>query len=1080
MFNQIFKGVKMGARLVRQSFFQPSRAFDFLGDSEKNRYIYLCSFVFTGLIAGILLAIILPLNNNSNILTQRLLLALAASAPFATAAPVAFTRAVTSKIEFAFESALTFTGAVVFVFVGAIALAFAGNSNGVFAFGGALAGAVAMAAAVSAQRASAYLYSFTFMGITMVILSILGGRIEKIEIYETIIYPLTFLIGYLLVSSFEFQKNNINFKADFKNNLFRDIDNPRLRFVKAQILSWVWGLLFALLICIPIYFQWGTDLHSKLLINAFCFAVLPIFILRIPDYLIVLPIWFYQRRKILSSPQDGKAMMAVYNNSLLFKHELIYFQLPGIHKIMAVFAKNKEIGLQETVKQIGHLYWFTFQQKQARKSIIAPGKDNNTAHQCIHILLEDKNPALVKCLSQENRLAELYLMLFEEKDNKSHKPVKTHFPLFRIFRGLKPSQKEKNHPIEPALLIDRIHLVGMEMKKEKKYRFNNEMVHTIETAHQLLTANILKDLYKGCERLETVREYPVEINYFSHLQLVYPSLEKIKNRLVTIEKIEHFESKRSFIMEQKEALNNLLKSIGEKFYQPFQTIWQKVLQHCIELLEKEIKLLQGSAVLDIQLKNQNIFSSNEEQSLYFKILNKGQEMASGISITLQAVSPRITLGRETVKEIQVIEAGKEKEVALTIKAQSNIETTIKGTLTFSDRTGENKSISFSFPITVLKRRKEFKKIDNPYVVGQPLTGDTPLFFGREDAYRFIDENITASGGERHIIVCHGLRRAGKTSLLYHINTHGLSDERLLPIYIDMQGINYEKDFYYSLSSAIKEKLSLPSSTGIDSFGYFKQFLREIKPHLGQRILLLMIDEFEELQMRVEKKMIEDYIFSNIRHLMQHEQKLAFLFCGSHKLEEMSADYWSIFFNTAIYYRISHLSPEDARRLIIEPVQGKLTYEDLAVEQILKMTNGQPHLTQLICRTIVNELNETKKRNDALVNDVDNAVEKVISIGTESFSQHIWSKASLLEKLILSASAEELTNKQLDRIGVDDIFDRIHSLTDRFDRKEAIRSLGKLVSQEILCEAENGYYFPVNLLRKWIAFRFPLRKLREEI
>jgi hypothetical protein len=231
---------------------------------------------------------------------------------------------------------------------------------------------------------------------------------------------------------------------------------------------------------------------------------------------------------------------------------------------------------------------------------------------------------------------------------------------------------------------------------------------------------------------------------------------------------------------------------------------------------------------------------------------------------------------------------------------------------------------------------------------------------------------------------------------------------------------------------------------------------------------------------VEEKKISKAIFGHIRHLMQHEQKLAFLFCGTHKLEEMSSDYWSIFFNTAIYYRISHLSPEDARRLIIEPVQGQLTYDDLAVEQILKMTNGQPHLTQLICRTIVNELNETKKRNYALVDDVDDAVEKVISIGTESFSQHIWDNAALIEKLILSASAEELTNKQRDRIGTDDIYERILTLTDRFDRKESVKSLGKLVSQEILFEAENGYYFPVNLLRKWIALRFPFRKLREEI
>ena len=86
---------------------------------------------------------------------------------------------------------------------------------------------------------------------------------------------------------------------------------------------------------------------------------------------------------------------------------------------------------------------------------------------------------------------------------------------------------------------------------------------------------------------------------------------------------------------------------------------------------------------------------------------------------------------------------------------------------------------------------------------------------------------------------------------------------------------------------------------VENFSQFKKLLKNIKPELGEKIMVLMVDEFEELQMRVEEKRISKTIFSNIRHLMQHENKLIFLFCGTHKLEEMSADYWSIFFNTAM-------------------------------------------------------------------------------------------------------------------------------------------------------------------------------------
>lgn len=164
------------------------------------------------------------------------------------------------------------------------------------------------------------------------------------------------------------------------------------------------------------------------------------------------------------------------------------------------------------------------------------------------------------------------------------------------------------------------------------------------------------------------------------------------------------------------------------------------------------------------------------------------------------------------------------------------------------------------------------------------------------------------------------------------------------------------------------------------------------------------------------------------------------------------------------------------RLIKEPVKGQLTYDDLAVEQILKMTGGQPYLVQLLCRNLVNDLNNKKKSNDALVDDVDEAVEDIISKGKEHFCSHIWDESHLTERLILSTSAEELTHKQLDYIGMETIYDKIQSSGGSFSRKQMMDTLEKLVSKEILLEKEMRYCFPVNLLRKWIAVRFPLRKV----
>ncbi|MEZ4591469.1 MAG: hypothetical protein R3D55_10045 [Chloroflexota bacterium] len=45
--------------------------------------------------------------------------------------------------------------------------------------------------------------------------------------------------------------------------------------------------------------------------------------------------------------------------------------------------------------------------------------------------------------------------------------------------------------------------------------------------------------------------------------------------------------------------------------------------------------------------------------------------------------------------------------------------------------------------------------------------------------------------------------------------------------------------------------------------------------------------------------------------------------GTRRLEEMSADYWSVPFNIALYERITYLSEDAAIRPITEPVAPDL-------------------------------------------------------------------------------------------------------------------------------------------------------------
>lgn len=165
-------------------------------------------------------------------------------------------------------------------------------------------------------------------------------------------------------------------------------------------------------------------------------------------------------------------------------------------------------------------------------------------------------------------------------------------------------------------------------------------------------------------------------------------------------------------------------------------------------------------------------------------------------------------------------------------------------------------------------------------------------------------------------------------------------------------------------------------------------MRRLRADLGEKNLLLLFDEFEELQRRVEDGRLQPEIFQFLRNLMQHEDRVDFVFSGTHKLEELGAEYWSILFNIASYKPITFLSAADMRRLIEDPVAAyNLEYDPLAAERIIKVTAGHPYFAQLVLHEMVVYHNETQ-RNYLTVMDVDRGLERIVGRGEAHF-KFIW-------------------------------------------------------------------------------------------
>ena len=90
---------------------------------------------------------------------------------------------------------------------------------------------------------------------------------------------------------------------------------------------------------------------------------------------------------------------------------------------------------------------------------------------------------------------------------------------------------------------------------------------------------------------------------------------------------------------------------------------------------------------------------------------------------------------------------------------------------------------------------------NPYVAGAPVT-DQRMFFGREDVFTWIEQNIGGQFSE-NMLVIHGQRRVGKTSVLKQLGNY--LPDNYIPVFFDFQGRTHTtiSNFLYRLATWVK-------------------------------------------------------------------------------------------------------------------------------------------------------------------------------------------------------------------------------------------------------------------------------------
>ncbi|NEP81286.1 MAG: ATP-binding protein, partial [Okeania sp. SIO3B3] len=292
---------------------------------------------------------------------------------------------------------------------------------------------------------------------------------------------------------------------------------------------------------------------------------------------------------------------------------------------------------------------------------------------------------------------------------------------------------------------------------------------------------------------------------------------------------------------------------------------------------------------------------------------------------------------------------------------------------------------------------------NPYIIGRSI--DEPeLFFGRESLFRFIEDNLS---NNQKVILLHGQRRIGKSSVLQQIRKQVNLDNKFVFVLLDFQDKNQWSfhEIIHKLAEEIFERLAISTNylASIQDLEQdadkFSQLLNPIFQKLGNRNLVLLLDEFDVLNNESNDSGFEDF-FRYLRQIVYQEKQLFIIPVVGRRLSDMPK--LLKLFKGAPHLGIGLLDRFSTQRLIIKPVRGFLQYNDRAINKIIRLSAGHPYFTQAICYALFAQARE-KEKGQILPSDVDRVIDNAIELSEAGLA---WFREGLLipERVVFLAAA----------------------------------------------------------------------------
>ena len=399
----------------------------------------------------------------------------------------------------------------------------------------------------------------------------------------------------------------------------------------------------------------------------------------------------------------------------------------------------------------------------------------------------------------------------------------------------------------------------------------------------------------------------------------------------------------------------------------------------VALAEGEVGVMQQSAKLEVSLEPAEVVVGAISE-VQLRLTN-----ASPVPLRSLHVSTRPPAG---TGQVPYLADGETHRVPLTVhprEATQPLPIVVSWRARRLDGTAVHGEMEIA--LRVLSNREVVRAGDlgaSPYIVGSPVERHE-MFFGRTDIMERIQRQLGAST-HANVILLEGNRRTGKTSILRQLGKANVLPG-WIPVYCSLQdaegddrtgGIATRNIFKllarttgWELSDAGVEtwlpglperdsgrpyKLAFLSAlnqafAGEHAFETFELYLSAAIDAASPRRVLLMLDEFDKLQEGIDAGITSPQVPENIRHLLQHQPGVSAVITGSRRLKRLREEYWSALFGLGYRIGVSALSIDDARRLVTEPVEGRLAYLPQARDRLVKLCARHPFLIQSLCNRV---------------------------------------------------------------------------------------------------------------------------------